>query len=141
MAVAATVIHYINDVLADMAATSESEGTFSLEDYAKHWGEAKGFGLWFQFNPHSPLIDEEFAQLHELLGQSGPGWDATGSADTPEAMTFMNDLVAALRDPLPRCLRIRGGQLRQLVAIRCGSMSPPCNQTEFRCCAPATGAH
>ena len=96
MAVAATVIHYINDVLADMAlATSESEDTFSLEDYAKHWGEAKGFGLWFQFNPHSPLIDEEFAQLHELLGQSGPGWDATGSADTPEAMTFMNDLVAA----------------------------------------------
>ena len=41
------------------------------------------------------FIDEEFAQLHELLGQSGPGWDATGSADTPEAMTFMNDLVAA----------------------------------------------
>ena len=48
MAIAATVIHYINDVLADMAlATSESEDTFSLEDYAKHWGEAKGFGLWF----------------------------------------------------------------------------------------------
>ena len=96
MAVAATVIHYINDVRADIyAASPSSEGEFSLKDYAKHWGEAKGFGLWFQFNPHSPLVDSEFAELHELLGHSAPTWDPSDMADAGSAMTYYDDLETA----------------------------------------------
>jgi hypothetical protein len=67
-AIAATVVHYINDVLQDMA-------TFNTPDYdfgthAKHWSEAKGFALSFQFNPHSPMTDEQFVELHRLLRQA-----------------------------------------------------------------------
>ena len=96
MAVAATVIHYINDVRADIyAASPSSEGEFSLSDYAKHWGEAKGFGLWFQFNPHSPLTDGEFDEVHDLLGQTAPTWDPSDMSDSATAMTFYDDLEAA----------------------------------------------
>jgi hypothetical protein len=65
-AVAATVVHYINAILQDI-------GTYNTDDYdlnrvAKHWSEAKGYGLWFQFNPNSPLDDGDFAMLHDVLG-------------------------------------------------------------------------
>ncbi len=57
--IAATVVHYINDVLADMERYSE--GRFvDLEHYtdlAKHWSEMKGFALGLQFNPNSPFRD------------------------------------------------------------------------------------
>ncbi len=67
-AIAATVVHFINDTLQDM-------GTFDTEAYdfgnhAKHWSEMKGFALALQFNPRSPLSDEHFALLHDLLGDS-----------------------------------------------------------------------
>ena len=55
--IAATVIHYINDVLSDMARFED--GLFvDLDHYldlAKHWGEMKGFALGLQFNPNSPF--------------------------------------------------------------------------------------
>jgi hypothetical protein len=65
-AVAATVVHYINDTLQDM-------GKFGTEDYsftshAKHWGELKGFALGFQFNPHSVMSDADFETFHDLVG-------------------------------------------------------------------------
>jgi hypothetical protein len=47
--IAATVVHYINDVIADM----EKFGTedYSLASHAKHWSEMKGFALGLQFSP------------------------------------------------------------------------------------------
>ena len=51
-AIAATVIHYINDMIADISAYDADEmagtvgtadATYSFSDYIKHWGEAKGF--------------------------------------------------------------------------------------------------
>ena len=64
-AIASTVVHYINDVLADM----DNFGTanYSYNDHIKHWAELKGFALSFQFNPRSPMSDADFASLHELL--------------------------------------------------------------------------
>ena len=35
-----------------------------------HYAELKGFALILQFNPHSPMSDGEFAELHNLLGTS-----------------------------------------------------------------------
>ena len=55
--VAATVIHYINDVTDD--AASFADGKFAdvsnFNNYTKHWGEMKGFALGLQFSPWSPF--------------------------------------------------------------------------------------
>jgi hypothetical protein len=74
-AYAATVIHYINDTLADMVKVGvvceEGDGAcseYSRADHAKHWGELKGFALGFQFSPRSPLSDAAFAEFHGLVG-------------------------------------------------------------------------
>ena len=63
-AIAATVIHYINDTIGDMDSGDE----YDFETHAKHWSEMKGFALSFQFNPRSPVSDEVFAQVHGLFG-------------------------------------------------------------------------
>lgn len=55
-AIAATVVHYINDTIGDMDDfTDGAEGDYSFLDHAKHWGEMKGFSIGLQFNPASPL--------------------------------------------------------------------------------------
>ena len=63
-AIAATVIHYINDTIGDM----ESGDEYDFYAHAKHWSEMKGFALSFQFNPRSPIDDATFARIHELFG-------------------------------------------------------------------------
>lgn len=65
-AIAATVIHYINDVSGDLAAIGTDD--FSYSDAAKHWSEMKGFALGLQFNKNSALSDEDFTQMHSLMG-------------------------------------------------------------------------
>ena len=79
-AYAATAIHYLNDTLGDMAkiaadaeavaADPEAVPTYDFATHAKHWGELKGFALGFQFNPNSPLSDEDFATFHTLVGDA-----------------------------------------------------------------------
>ena len=57
--IAATVVHYINDVMGDM--DSYQDGSFAdlanFKNVAKHWGEMKGFALGLQFSPFSPFRD------------------------------------------------------------------------------------
>jgi hypothetical protein len=66
-ALAATAIHYINDVRADMAECGTA--AYSFVDHAKAWGELKGFALSFQYNPSSPFNDSaDFAALHAAIG-------------------------------------------------------------------------
>ena len=70
-AIAATVIHYINEVLAimeDFETTAYDHARFL--DHAKAWSEMKGFALMFQFNPRSPLAREDFLALHAGLGDA-----------------------------------------------------------------------
>ena len=64
-AVAGTVIHYINDLDADLAKLDSAD--FSFTDTAKHFSELKGFALGLQFNPYSPITDAQFEQMHTLL--------------------------------------------------------------------------
>lgn len=90
MAVAATVIHYINNINGDLGAVGSD--AYSFDDYAKHWGEAKGFALWFQFNPHSLMTHGDFTELHDLLGQTAPGYVPEGAGNQ---VTYINDLMAA----------------------------------------------
>ncbi|MCO4761182.1 MAG: DUF4856 domain-containing protein [Myxococcales bacterium] len=65
-AIAATVVHYINEVLVDVHAMGTKD--YDFYDAAKHWSELKGFALGFQFNPRSPLSAIDFAKLHKLIG-------------------------------------------------------------------------
>ena len=57
--IAATVVHYINDVVGDMDGFQD--GNFAdltnFKNLAKHWGEMKGFALGLQFSPFSPFRD------------------------------------------------------------------------------------
>ncbi len=66
MAIAATVVHYINDVIQDMNAFDTDD--YSFASHAEHWSEMKGFALSFQFNRNSPLNPADFAALHQHLG-------------------------------------------------------------------------
>src|SRR5690606_37453603 len=76
-------------VVQDMAAIP-TEG-YSFADHAKHWSEMKGFALSFQFNPHSPLSDADFAELHDLLG-TRPVLSTDGD---PALGQYKADLLAA----------------------------------------------
>lgn len=65
LAIASTAVHYINDVLQDTSATE-----YDFAAHAKHYGELKGFALILQFNPHSPMSDAQFSELHAAIGIS-----------------------------------------------------------------------
>jgi hypothetical protein len=65
-AIAATCIHYINDVISDMGKMGTAD--YDFYDHAKHWSELKGFAFSFQFNRNSPMTESQFAELHGILG-------------------------------------------------------------------------
>jgi len=65
-AIAATVVHYINDSIADLEKLGTED--FNYADLAKHWSEMKGFGLGLQFNPYSKISDAQFEEIHTLFG-------------------------------------------------------------------------
>jgi hypothetical protein len=65
-AIAATVVHYINDVDDDLEKIGTDD--FSYADIAKHWSEMKGFALGLQFNKATPLNDADFITVHTMLG-------------------------------------------------------------------------
>ncbi len=65
-AIAATAIHYVNEVIADLESLGTAE--YSFLDHAKHFGELKGFAFSFQFNPRSPVSEADFASIHALIG-------------------------------------------------------------------------
>lgn len=90
MAIAATVVHYINDTLEVMQdyGTADWDAARFL-DLAKAWSEMKGFAMMFQFNPRSPMLDD-FAMFHTLVG------DAPVLPDAGE--TAVSDYETALRD-------------------------------------------
>lgn len=67
-AAAATVVHYINDVIADY----DSFGTanFELRDLAKHWSEMKGFALGLQFSKTPVISMTDLKTVHENFGEA-----------------------------------------------------------------------
>ncbi|WP_125716370.1 DUF4856 domain-containing protein [Pseudoalteromonas rubra] len=76
-AIAATVVHYINDTTKDLQTLKAgvTAGEYKASDFAtlaKHWSEMKGFALNFQFNRHSPFYAEgnadQFKKMHDLIG-------------------------------------------------------------------------
>ncbi|QQR88570.1 MAG: DUF4856 domain-containing protein [Myxococcales bacterium] len=64
--IAATLIHCINETLADTVALGSE--AYDFYDHAEHFSEMKGFALALQFSPFSPLSDAQFNALHEKIG-------------------------------------------------------------------------
>ncbi len=67
--IAATVVHYINELDGDLSnfAWDESVDFDNYSDVAKHWSEMKGFALGLQFSPSSPFrLGENGANIDGL---------------------------------------------------------------------------
>lgn len=98
--IAATAVHYINDVSDDLnkcgtTTDSDPDNNFDLADVAKHFSELKGFALGFQFNPRSPwnTASHDFAALHALIGDAPTLCQGSGGDQPPTA--YLADLATA----------------------------------------------
>ncbi len=89
-AIAATVVHYINDTIEETDALGTDDYDFA--NHAKVWSEMKGFALGFQFNPRSPLTDTQFEELHSLIGDA-PELEETNAADYVTDLETARDLM------------------------------------------------
>jgi hypothetical protein len=75
--IAATVVHYINDVSDDMAdfIPPYYADLSNFINLSKHWGEMKGFALGLQFSPVSPFrtgeTGKDVADLKRVLSLMG----------------------------------------------------------------------
>lgn len=88
-AIAASAVHYLNEVLRDMGTIGTDE--YGYADHAKHWSELKGFALSLQFNPRSSLTDADFEALHASIGDR----PALGSHSGEERAAYADDLRTA----------------------------------------------
>lgn len=98
--IAATVVHYINDVTTDMGKFVDGsyEDVGSFTDLGKHWSEMKGFALGLQFSPFSPFRDEtvtavDLNDLKTLLNDFG---DAPMLADGTQGDVVAGDTDTAI---------------------------------------------
>ncbi|MDB2386446.1 DUF4856 domain-containing protein [Shewanella sp.] len=86
-AIVATVIHYINDLSADLTLLANSDAEFNFNDTAKHYSEMKGFALGLQFSEYAGISDENFEKVHQLM-RDAP--ELTGDVEA-----YIDDLAAA----------------------------------------------
>ena len=96
--IAATVIHYINDVTADMNdfVPPNFADLDNFRTVTKHWGEMKGFALALQFSPFSPFRDGsvegiDLDSLRRVLSLMG---DAPMLADGKQNGVFREETTA-----------------------------------------------
>lgn len=92
-AIAATVVHYINDVLQDMGKFNGAiaGSPYSYTDHCKHWAEMKGFALGLQFNPRKQISDMDFSMFHTLVGDR----PVLETATAMQVSTYKANLLAA----------------------------------------------
>ena len=95
--IAATVVHYINDVTSDMGGFvgDEFADLDNFSSLAKHWSEMKGFALGLQFSPYSPFrtnAESSIEDLEEVLDLMGA---APVLADGSQAGVAATDATAA----------------------------------------------
>jgi hypothetical protein len=109
--VAATAIHYVNDMEDDYALIVDGQyaDKSNFTNLTKHWSEMKGFALGLQFNPTSPYAAEDMRdELKQILTDMGDapvladgsqnGVAATGTA--AEAITAYVAKLVAARDAM-----------------------------------------
>lgn len=64
--IAATVIHYLNKLSAEMDEYGSKNYHYS--EHARYFSAMKGFALGIQFNPYSSVSVENFERFHSLIG-------------------------------------------------------------------------
>ena len=100
-AIAASVVHYINDTLRDMKAFDSDD--YDFYDHAKHWSEMKGFALSLQFNRRSPLMDADnandttFARVMDRMG-TAPVLPSASQADREAYMAALIEARTLIGD-------------------------------------------
>jgi hypothetical protein len=103
--IAATAIHYINDVTADIAGFSNGSyaSVSNFTDLGKHWSELKGFALSLQFSPFSPFHDADVTAVNidDLKAVLSAIGDAPVLAtDTQATIDAYTQALALARDTL-----------------------------------------
>lgn len=68
--IAATVVHYINQVKTAMAGLTETSTPANMPTLSNVWGEMKGFSMGLQYNPFKLISDAQLTQLHAALGEA-----------------------------------------------------------------------
>lgn len=95
--VAANVVHYINDTIADLENVTEGQmNARDNEDLNEHWAEGKGFAFALQFNPFRTITNAQLEQLHSLIGDVPP-YALPGTAASQDAIDDLNEVKALLQ--------------------------------------------
>ena len=95
--IAATVVHYVNDCIADMTELYESdsdagplsEGSANLN---KHWGEMRGFTIALQFNDFKLISDSDLKLLSDTMGLK-PVYPADGQSTFDDYKNVLSTTV------------------------------------------------
>jgi hypothetical protein len=103
--IAATAIHYVNDVTADIAEFSNGSyaDVSNFTNLGKHWSELKGFAMSLQFSPFSPFRDADVTSVD--LNDLEAVLSAIGNApvlatDTQATIDAYIQALASARDTL-----------------------------------------
>jgi hypothetical protein len=114
--IAATVVHYVNKVLADTARFKD--GRYADEAHylalAKSWSEMKGFALGLQFSPFSPFRKADDSSRYAELPFNYGGQSLT--ADLPALYGWLGN-GPALADDLPAAIATYTENLKKARAL------------------------
>ena len=83
--IAATVVHYINDTLSDMADLGTADE--NRANLNKHWAEMKGYTVALQYNPFRLITDGQLRELHGIMGEA-PKYDPPGSSEYDKQVSY-----------------------------------------------------
>jgi hypothetical protein len=88
-AVAATVVHYINDVISDYATFGTAD--FNRTNLVKHWSEMKGFALGLQFSPVALISVAQLKAVHDDMAEA----PVLNNADQTAVNAYIEQLKTA----------------------------------------------
>ena len=97
--VAAVTVHYVNDVVADIAGlisagdVTISPGSDATADYENHWGEMRGYANGLIYNDYKLISDSDLAEIFQVMG-TYPVYPSDGNFD---AMQAYHDALVGLR--------------------------------------------
>jgi hypothetical protein len=92
---AATVVHSLNRLSAQIDAALASAAQYSFGEQARRWSELKGLALGFQFNPRSGIAPLDFARFHELVGDAPVVPDTLPPTNVAELSAYRAGLESA----------------------------------------------
>ena len=91
--IAATVVHYINDTLGDMANIGTADE--NIVNHNKHWAEMKAFTIALQYNTFGQITSADLEELHTLMGEA-PKYDAPGTSAYDATVANLNAAKAVM---------------------------------------------